>query len=520
MSKSNNNSFIKTSRTAIQVRQPPKKNFEIEFQKEGNHPGTTTKNNSFSRTTDTTAVTDSSSSRSSRNAIAKTTATIQGSKSDDGVMNVYKNESIEPESSHFHGTTTPCFQNQTETAVVMTSGMSSRISRSNNDGNDVIVSTPTRTKIENSTTSPSLQPPPLPQQPQPQDMVQNNTFEKHFFQSLRPHVNNLSIQEFKESWAFATTIQSYYAKDVNNADIQIILDATGGGGDNGDGGGGTLGALLLTLLPSTKRCVVIDPVATTKIINSGVELAWNTFYNQGSITTTITNNNKDDDKTKKSFEYRHEECLKSGIQKEIKHALFVDEITPQQILVIASCRHACQHLSSDETLEMLCSYGVHCTVMPCSCCHEQYLRADDDGLSSFQDLNKELNLNMDIGIFMDMLLAGKVMSWNNNGKQGSVKYQVKIQLIDENTTPQNRMILCKAKNLDGTSIDFDEDEGTKKVEFVAHERLTRAYHKVCRVTKNGIVQFYVTMKSSLCVKSAGIGLITGVVICVTFRRRK
>lgn len=295
----------------------------------------------------------------------------------------------------------------------------------------------------------------------------NSTLEKRLFHSLHTsQVKNPSIKEFKECWAFAKAVQTCFGKD----NIEVVLDVAGGHG--------ALGALLLLSLPTTSKSIIIDPAE----VNGGVELAWGKFY-KGT-------------EKKKELTYRHE-CLRSGLRKELDHALDVLGISPKRILVVAC--HACQHLS-DETLEIACSYGVHVTVMPCC-------QKDLSG-GSFKAFGKQLSMN--IGVLMDILAAGKVMSWNN-GKKSRVKYQVKMKLIDDKITPQNRIILCKAKNL-------DDDLEQKKIK-VAHEKLTRAYHKAHGNTKKGVVQVYKKVKASTCIKSLSVGMVTGVLLCYAFRKR-
>ena len=298
--------------------------------------------------------------------------------------------------------------------------------------------------------------------------ISNNTLERRLFHALHSsQVKNPSIKEFKECWAFSKAVQTCFSKD----NIEIVLDVAGGHG--------ALGALLLLSLPTTIKSIIIDPAK----VNGGVELAWGKFYS-----TTVK---------RKELTYRHE-CLRSGLRKELDHALNVLGVSPKRILVVAC--HACQHLS-DETLEIACEHGVHVTVMPCC-------QKDLTG-GSFKAFGKQLSMN--IGVVMDILAAGKVMSWNN-GKKSRVKYQVKMKLIDDKITPQNRIILCKAKDLD------DDDLEQEKIK-IAHERLTRAYHKAHGNTKNSFIQVYEKLKTATCIKSLSVGLVTGVVLSYVLRKR-
>ena len=74
---------------------------------------------------------------------------------------------------------------------------------------------------------------------------------------------------------------------------------------------------------------------------------------------------------------------------------------------------------------------------------------------------------------MDLLAAGKMMAWDT-GLSAGVQYRVKMKLMDESISSQNRIILCKAeeRNKNGSS----NSKRDMKRE-VAHAKLTRAYNK-------------------------------------------
>ena len=326
----------------------------------------------------------------------------------------------------------------------------------------------------------------------------NYTLEKRLFHALhQSQVKNPSIKEFKECWSFANAVRSFYyegKENNNNNNIKLVLDVAGGHG--------ALGALLLILLPSVLNSVIIDP-AHVNSSSAGVELAWGEEYSKKQYILNNNNNNNnnkrnDNNDNQNVLRYRHE-CLRTGLRKEIDHAMTVDNLKSNEILVVAC--HACQHLS-DETLEIACSYGVHVTVMPCC-------QKDMTG-GSFKALSSRLNMN--IGVLMDLLTAGKVMSWKN-GIENGMKYQVKMKLIDEKITPQNRLILCKANQLD----DFDLEQN--KIND-AHKRLEKAYiraHKNVKKDSNH-VDIHNKLRYSVCIKSLGVGLVTGVMLTLIFIR--
>lgn len=58
-----------------------------------------------------------------------------------------------------------------------------------------------------------------------------------------------------------------------------------------------------------------------------------------------------------------------------------------------------------------------------------------------------------------------------------VRYEVKMKLMKESISPQNRMVTCKAIRRDGG------DEPSNKKKALAHERLTRAYHAAHKLPK-------------------------------------
>ena len=73
---------------------------------------------------------------------------------------------------------------------------------------------------------------------------------------------------------------------------------------------------------------------------------------------------------------------------------------------------------------------------------------------------------------MDLLAAGKMMGFET-GSSAGVRYQVKMKLINESISVQNRMILCKA-------VARDDDAGNERIDArkeLAHEKLTRAYRR-------------------------------------------
>lgn len=228
-------------------------------------------------------------------------------------------------------------------------------------------------------------------------------------------------------------------------------------------------AALFLVLTSAKRAVVIDPA---EVGQNGVDRAWSEFYNG------------------KQLVYRHE-CLRTGLRDELLDQILSKmKVLPNRILVVAC--HACQHLS-DEMLEIACDYGVHAAVMPCC---QKYL----DG--SWKAAAKRLGINF--ASLMDILMAGKVMSWNS-GKEAGVCYQVRMMAIDEKITPQNRIILWKALSGDKSALSM-----ANQAKLEAHVKLKRAYEKAhSRPKRRKTFNF---SRQDFCFNSAVIGLVAGIVL--------
>jgi hypothetical protein len=84
--------------------------------------------------------------------------------------------------------------------------------------------------------------------------------------------------------------------------------------------------------------------------------------------------------------------------------------------------------------------------------------------SSWKAFSK--NVSIPIEKTMDILLAGKAMSWNT-GQEAGVRYDVRIKVIDSRITPQNRVIVCRSSLNDG------EVSSTES----SHRKLQEAYRR-------------------------------------------
>jgi 8-oxo-dGTP pyrophosphatase MutT (NUDIX family) len=248
------------------------------------------------------------------------------------------------------------------------------------------------------------------------------TLEKRLFHALHDNkIHSPSVKEFKESYAFANAVKAFLGRNT----FDIVIDVAGGHG--------ALAALFL-VTTSARSAIVVDPVS---VGGGGVSQAWGGFFRG------------------KELRYRYE-CLRSGLPAELESAL--KSTRANRILVVAC--HACQHLS-DEILEVSCRYGVHAAVMPC--CQKDPSSAG----SSWKDASKKLDVPIEK--IMDILLAGKAMSWTT-GKEAAVSYDVRMKAIDASITPQNRLILCRAQGL-------GDEKGLTEKKSKAHERLSRAYKR-------------------------------------------
>ncbi|CAB9529204.1 dihydro-8-oxoguanine triphosphatase [Seminavis robusta] len=256
------------------------------------------------------------------------------------------------------------------------------------------------------------------------------SLEKRLFHALCcDRMHNTTVKEFKESWAFINSVRSVFG---NKYPFDVVIDVAGGHG--------ALAALWLILTPAT-RAVVIDPANVGK---GAVETAW-----------------RRDFLTDKRLDYRHED-LRTGLPSELNHVLQQQQVDPQRVLVVAC--HACQHLSEEVLQIVLCQFpGVHVAVMPCC-------QKDTSTSNCWKQASK--NLNTKFETVMDLLLAGKAMSW-----QVGASYDVRLKTIDRNITPQNRVIVAKAIT--------SKVENTGAERAAAHEKLASIYARAHGAPRKG-----------------------------------
>jgi 8-oxo-dGTP pyrophosphatase MutT (NUDIX family) len=280
--------------------------------------------------------------------------------------------------------------------------------------------------------------------------TRGKSLEKSLFHALhRNDISSPSIKEFKEAYAFANSVKSFFGKQT----FDVVIDVAGGHG--------ALAAILM-LFMNAHQAVVVDP---SDISNGAVIKAWGSFL-EGKI-----------------FKFRHE-CLRTALPAEITFFLEAG-VSKSRILVVAC--HACQHLS-DEVLRICSSeFGVAAAVMPC--CQKDVTQG-----GSWKSMSR--NLGVSFATTMDLLLAGKAMSW-------SLDYDIRMKTIDAKITPQNRIILCRPKILLASSETIDKN----------HERLRRAYKKAhqCKTSNHALKK--VDLSSLL------IGIVMGALISVCALRR-
>lgn len=275
------------------------------------------------------------------------------------------------------------------------------------------------------------------------------SLERSLFHELhRNEVSSPSIKEFKEGYAFASATKTLFGKGA----FDVVLDVAGGHG--------ALAALFL-VTTTAQQAVVIDPA---NVGNGSVQRAWGHYLKE------------------KVLEYRYE-CLRTALPSEILRCL--EQGIPRERILVVAC-HACQHLS-DETLQIACAeYGVAAAVMPC---------CQKDTVGSWKSNSK--NMGLPIAVVMDLLLAGKAMSWD-------LSYDVRMKTIDAKITPQNRIILCRPTS--GFEI-------TEKVEK-AHARMKLAYRKAHENAKQPH-----SLLRRVDVTSLSIGLTLGAIITLAISKR-
>eukprot|EP00798_Chlamydomonas_sp_ICE-L_P004281 gene4281-14393_t len=243
----------------------------------------------------------------------------------------------------------------------------------------------------------------------------NETLERRLYNALRYTATcSPTSKEFHESYAFAVAVRNHYG--IRGFDV--VLDVCGGHG--------ALAAMLLTMVPTCRLGVVIDP-AECVVGERGVREAWHSFY------------------TGKELRYRRVP-LQEALAEEIEQCVSVQEIPVERILVVAC--HACQYLT-DEVLTISETAGVNVCVMPCC-------QKDSTG-GSFKNFAK--SAGVDFGLALDLHTAGRMQR----------SYDVKMKLLTKACTPQNRLILCRRKNDRG-----EEVKKERKEKSVA--KLKTAYH--------------------------------------------
>jgi 8-oxo-dGTP pyrophosphatase MutT (NUDIX family) len=297
------------------------------------------------------------------------------------------------------------------------------------------------------------------------------TLEQRLFHALHDNkIHSPTLKEFKEAYAFVNAVRSVFGSGNRDA-FDCIIDVAGGHG--------ALAALFL-VTTNAKYAVVIDPA---RVGSGGVQRAWESMY------------------APKPLRFRHE-CLRTGLRTELNRAL---QATARDRILVVAC-HACQHLS-DEVLEISCQYGVHAAIMPCC-------QKDLSPGSHWKATSKKLGVS--IGTTMDLLLAGKCLSWAN-GTCAHVSYDVRMKFIDASITPQNRVLVCRASGCHESQID------NLKVDRAAnaHRRLEGAYRRAHRTRKESLCLLGVYRDRYSFVSGLAIGFCSAIILLhFTERRRR
>jgi hypothetical protein len=246
------------------------------------------------------------------------------------------------------------------------------------------------------------------------------TMEQRLFHELHSSSCAVSIKEFKEAYAFVEACRKMFGKET----FDLVVDVAGGHG--------ALAGLFLAV-NMARAAVVVDPA---EVGGGSVQRAWDKYM------------------VGKTLRYRHE-ALRTGLPDELCLAL-QNSTKPERVLVVAC--HACQHLS-DETLEIAIEHGVNAAVMPC--CQRDLSKG-----CAWKAASKNLGIRMEIA--MDLLLAGKAMSWSV-GKETGVSYDVRLKVLEKSSTPQNRLILCR--------VDAYSVVNRQLAIEIAQRHLDKAYHR-------------------------------------------
>lgn len=149
--------------------------------------------------------------------------------------------------------------------------------------------------------------------------------------------------------------------------------------------------------------------------------------------------------------------------------------------------------------------------------------------------NGDRHGSLSIGALLDVLAAGKMMSWNA-GLRSGVRYSVKMKLMDETISRQNRIILCKAleRAVDETCDERGGRGMKEKRKEMSHERLTRAYGRAHRLPIEGghsrvakvppsWRDYTITLMGGWCLRSLLAGICVGTIVSLSissFVRKK
>jgi len=246
------------------------------------------------------------------------------------------------------------------------------------------------------------------------------TLENKLFHAIHKDCS-LSVKEFKESFAFANSVLS----TIGKKSISSVIDVAGGHG--------ALASLFLILDRNIENAVVIDPAYCESGVKS-VKSAFRDFLPPG-----------------KEVAFIHER-LEDVLAEEIIKYKTLCGGDGNRVCVIAC--HACQFLT-DEILSISEKCGVNVCVMPCC-------QKDGTG-GNIKSFAKELKLP--VGAIIDVMSAGKMLR----------SYDVRMKLLKNASTPQNRLVICKLKTEDG-------EEAKKIVRNASERKLADAY---LRAHKNG-----------------------------------
>jgi 8-oxo-dGTP pyrophosphatase MutT (NUDIX family) len=235
-----------------------------------------------------------------------------------------------------------------------------------------------------------------------------DSFERRLFSDMHDADGRLTVRakEFNESFGFVNLSRRAF----ENTAPDHVIDIAGGHGAI---------ALLYLILTPARSAVVIDPADERNFHR--LHAAWSKHIPPGKTISYVRD--------------RLENALSVTVTS-------IQSAHPNDSILTLAC-HACSFLTT-EVLAISAQHKVDCCVMPCC-------QKPTQSMKSFAKSSK-----VDVGLLCDVLAAGRMEA---------LGYTVGVKLLNNASTPMNRMICCKY----GVAVKKDREQQERKL-AAAYER--------------------------------------------------